>query len=435
MYRKLTVSLLLLVLTVCEALAKDIDLKSRGAKADGKTKVTALLQKAIDDVSSSGGGRVILSGGVFLTAPVELKSGVELHIEADATLLASADLSDYPERTDVRHYLSEGMPRFRNVSIIYADEAENIAITGRGTIDCNGTCFVKEKTGDNWKGWHFERTVPRPQSLPRAVFFAGCRNITVTDVTMTNQPAGWSYWIHDCDVVHFDRCKILADVRYPNNDGIHLNCSRDVTVSNCFIETGDDAVIIRANSRSLRENKPCERVVITNCVLRSWDTGVRIGWTNDGVIRNCSVSNIQMYDCSAGICLYLPSFPLLKESDGNDYGREASLIEDISFSNIRMDHVFLPVFGIIDEAEEVRCEAIRNISFSDMNVSCLYELCFKGREGTPIEEVSFNNCTFEILPEEEFPDGTRHGWVVRPKGNRFAHVVNLRYDNCRYIYR
>jgi polygalacturonase len=91
---------------VCSGLvkAKDINLKSYGAKADGKTKVTKVLQKAIDEVSNAGGGKVILSGGTFLVTPFELKSGVELHIDADAILLASPDLSDYPDRTDARHY-------------------------------------------------------------------------------------------------------------------------------------------------------------------------------------------------------------------------------------------------------------------------------------------------------------------------------------------
>jgi len=428
---KKAIALTLLVLFGMQvAGAKDIDLKSYGAKADGKTKVTKILQKAIDEVSKAGGGRVTLSGGVFLITPIEIKSGVELHIEADATLLASPDLADYPERTDVRHYISKGMPRHRNASIIYADEAENIAITGRGTIDCNGTHFVKEKEGD-WTGWQYVRTVPRKESLPRVVFFAGCKNVTVTDITMTNQPAGWSYWIHDCDVVHFDRCKIIADVRYPNNDGIHINCSRDVTVSNCIIQTGDDSIIIRANSKSLKENKPCERVVVTNCVLRSWSSGIRFAWTNDGVMRDCSFSNLQIYDTSTGISFYMPGISEVS----NDYGREATLIENMTFTNIRMKHVYQPILMELVEKEEVLCAGIRNISFSDMQVECMQFPYIKGRKDCVFEEISFNNCTFERLPEEEFADAKRHGAVYFNKGDRYQHVNNLRFNNTRFIYK
>ena len=109
---------------------------------------------------------------------------------------------------------------------------------------------------------------------------------------MQNQPSGWSYWIHDCDYVSFNKCKIIANVQYPNNDGIHINSSRNVTVSNCDISCGDDCIIVRANNLSLAENKVCEKVTVTNCNLTSYANGIRIGWMGDGVIRNCSFSNI-----------------------------------------------------------------------------------------------------------------------------------------------
>ncbi len=428
--RKTTLILAFLTfLTASHSEAKDINIKSLGAKGDGKTPATAIIQKAIDEVHKAGGGRVIVSEGVFLITPIELKSGVDLHIEAGATLLASPDLADYPERTDVRHYDSSAMPRYRNASIIYADEAENIAITGRGTIDCNGHHHVKPKTGDKWTGPHFERIVPRNKSLPRAVFFAGCKNVTITDVTMTNSPSGWSYWIHDCDVVHFDRCKIFADTRYPNNDGIHLNCSRDVTISNCIVECGDDAIIVCANSRSLKENKPCERVVVTNCILHAWSSGIRVGWTNQGIMRNCSFSNIQMKDTSNGIVFSHDS----PNEVTNNFGRETTLIEDLIFSNIRMDHVYLPIYGNIKDDPKVHYEAVRNIQFTDITATSMQFPYLRGREDCLFEEISFNNCTFEKRPAEEFSDYKRHGYVVFVEGERFTHVNNIRFNNTRFI--
>ena len=146
--------------------AKDIDLKKYGAKADGKTKITEKFQKAIDEVSAAGGGRVILSGGNFVTAPITLKSGVEIYIDADAVLMASPDLEDYPEREGIKHLApSDSLPRWRNVSLIYAEDAENVAISGRGAIDCNGQHFVREKTDPNWTYMKWERTVDPSKSL------------------------------------------------------------------------------------------------------------------------------------------------------------------------------------------------------------------------------------------------------------------------------
>ena len=105
------------------------------------------LRRRIDAAAAAGGGRVVVPAGTWVTKPLRLKSGVELHLEKGARLVASGDLGDYLEWTDVRHIAHpEALPRGRNASLILADEAHDIAITGEGTIDCNGAAFVREKT-------------------------------------------------------------------------------------------------------------------------------------------------------------------------------------------------------------------------------------------------------------------------------------------------
>ena len=305
------------------------DVRNYGAVGDGKILNTAAIQKAIDDCASKNGGTVLLEDGIYMTGSIILRSNVNLHIEQNAVLLGSPNCGDYPEKQNLKHVISENLPRTRNAAMIFAEECENISITGMGKIDCNGTSFVKEKQGE-WTGWQFERiNAPTP---PRVVFFTGCRNIKIEDITMLNQPSGWSYWIHDCDYVVFDKCKILADVRYPNNDGIHINSSRNVTVSNCDIVTGDDCIVVRANNRSLAENKVCEKVTVTNCNLTSYSGGIRIGWLNDGVIKNCTFTNLVMTDTVIGISIVLPDF-----QNFPDRGREDTLIENLLFDNIVMD--------------------------------------------------------------------------------------------------
>ena len=110
----------------------------------------------------------------------------------------------------------------------------------------------------------------------------------VEGVTLRDPPSGWSFWVNDCDRVRFRGVDVLTNMEYPNNDGIHVNCSRDVLISDCRIETGDDAIIVRANSASLAAPKPCERVAVVNCSLRSYANAIRVGWLNDGIIRNCT---------------------------------------------------------------------------------------------------------------------------------------------------
>ena len=412
------------------ALGADFDVRGYGAKGDGSAKDTAALQAAIDACAAKGGGRVVLSDGVFLTGSLALKTGVDLHIDRTARLLASPDIADFPDWQGVKHVNTENLPRARNACVIFADEAERIAITGDGTIDCNGHHHVREKRDPDWTGWKYERRLPVEKSLPRVVFFAGCRDVVLRNVTMTNQPAGWSYWIHDCDRVQITGLKILADVRSPNTDGLHVNCSRDVTISDCIIETGDDSIVVRANSRSLKENRPCERVVVQNCSLRSWSNGIRIGWVNDGTIRNCSFSNIVMTDMSTGIIISMPKMP-----SHPDYGRESTRIEGLTFDAVRMTGIYAhPIYAKISPSTNTLVTAVRDIRFSNIHATGLQFPHITGRAGVPFRDFVFHNCSFRRVTDAELPDWTHHGPAVwqRQQPEKFEHVEGFVYDNVRF---
>lgn len=413
----------------------DFDIINYINLSSDKEKCTKAVQSAIDACAAAGGGRVIIKNGVYRIGTIILKSNVNLHIEEGAVLLGSPDCSDYPERPNVKHVDSSMLPRRRNACLIFAEECENISITGMGKIDCNGLSFIKEK--ENYEsGWRYERIdAPTP---PRVVFFTGCKNVNIKDITMVNQPAGWGYWIHDCDFVTCDRLKINANVQYPNNDGIHINSSRNVTVSNCSIVCGDDCLVVRANNASLSENKACERVVVTNCNLTSYASGIRIGWLNDGVIKNCTFSNIVMTDTNVGIAIKLPFAGEIEYEPGNcpedlplhlvDRGREDTLIENLSFNNIVMDDIYATPIAIdIADSRATRCNAIRNIHFSNIHSRGLEFPYFKGRKQNIIKNITLSNCTFEKVSDEELPNYKEHGasWG-RPINNKiFTMVENV----------
>jgi polygalacturonase len=410
---------------------REFHVKDFSAVGDGTTLNTSAIQSAIDACAATGGGRVIIGEGKYMSGSITLRTGVDLHIEQDGILFGSPNCEDYPEKQGLRHVESDNLPRTRNASFIFAEECENISITGMGKIDCNGTSFVRKK--DSWKGWEYERIdAPTP---PRVVFFTGCKNVRVENVTMVNQPAGWSYWIHDCDYVTFDKCKIFAEVQYPNNDGIHINSCRNVTISNCDITCGDDCIIVRANNRSLAENKVCERVSVTNCNLTSYACGIRIAWINDGTIRNCVFSNIVMTDTNTGICIQLPPKTEEKLLLVPDRGREATLVENLSFSNIVMDGLYAPPIKIILGQGATMCNAVRDVYFDNVHAKGLCFPLLVGRPDKPIENVTMTNCTFLRVTDAELPDYKLHGaadWDRSIGEEMFRHVKNIVLNNTSF---
>ena len=437
------------------------DIRKYGAVGDGATLNTKAIQAAIDDCSANGGGRVTVAEGRYLSGRIDLKSGVELHIERDGVLLGSTDVNDFPEIvTDF--WRTEYAPRFNRRCFIYAEGCEDIAITGRGAIDCQGEAFVVPMTEEEIAARPTMSYLRKPFPLPegekpldeattmvgaaphpldprstslapaRVAFFIGCKNLLVEDVTMRNQPAGWSYWVCDCDNVHFHRAQILAAVDMPNNDGIHINCCRNVTVSDCNISCGDDCVVVRAYSAPLHENKVCEKVAVTNCNMTSHACAVRIGWINDGVMRNCTFSNLNITDSAAGLVMYLPANPASARM--SDQGFESTLIENISFSNITIDrNYYAPVRIFI--AEYNQCTAIRNIYFDNIHARGACMPVVVGREDCHVQNVQFTNCQFTQVPYAQIPTkfAARMAKLqTKPGYTKFKYVDNLVLHNTTF---
>lgn len=269
-----------------------------GAISDGVTLNTAAIQRAIDECSVSGGGRVLVPAGVYKCGSIWLRSGVELHIEMGAELLASDNLDDYNELDAYGQNGSSEVEGWVGKHLIIAHEIENVAITGLGIINGNCHAFVTEDRDypQYRNAYLWADGVSRLRDAERCrpgqlICFIECANVRVFDVTIKDSPC-WSCYFLGCAYVSVRGIKVKNPKWMYNSDGIDIDASRYVTVSDCIIETGDDAIAIRACEKKLRKRDiHCECVTVTNCILSTSICAFRLG-VGTGVIRHVRVSNI-----------------------------------------------------------------------------------------------------------------------------------------------
>jgi polygalacturonase len=275
------------------ATAKLCDARTYGAKADGVTKDTKAIQAAIDDCTKAGGGTVTLSGGTFLSGPVVLKSNITLEIEKGAVLLGSADHDDYPQ-----------MEVFRapgRQSLVSADHATNIAITGGGTIVGNGVF------------------------RPRLVVFNYCQHIRMEGVTVQNSPS-WQIVPYYSDDIVIRNIKVLATLPSPNTDAIDPFSSSNIVIDHVYADTGDDDIAIKSGEiNSPGPDAPSKNITITDCNF-DHGHGLSIGSEIAGGVQNVHAERIHFKGTDQGIRIKA------NRDRGND-------VSNISFKDITMEDV------------------------------------------------------------------------------------------------
>jgi hypothetical protein len=280
-----------------------------GAVGDGTAKDTVAVQTAIDDCGKAGGGTVALENGRFVCGTLYLRSGVELRIAASATLLASDNIADYPDDTHYNRYTNEtDMDR----CFIYAEDAENIALTGRGVIDGNAACFPNE--GSKYR--------------PMMIRFLRCRHIRLENLHLYDSPA-WTTAMLDSEYIQV-RGLDIRNSRHYNGDALDFDGCRHVFISACYMNGTDDNLCLQASSKKY----PVENIHISECHFTSICAGIRIGLKSIGDIRNVVITNCTFHN-------------ILREGIKIEC-TEGGSITDISLSNLVMRNVRRPLFILLN---------------------------------------------------------------------------------------
>lgn len=263
-----------------------------------------ILQKAIDSCSLNGGGSVVVEEGLYcLDGPIVLKSDVNLHLKEGAYLKFSGKSSDF---LPVVHTRWEGTELYGHSPMIYAYHANNIAITGKGTIDAQGGIeFAKwaaieasdrdrlREMGDKLipvrKRVFGEGTVLRPSCIQPF----GCSRILIEGITVKDSPF-WTIHPVYCDNVIVRG--VTIDSHFPNNDGCDPESTYNLLIENCTFRTGDDAIAIKAGRDTDGRNigRASRNIVIRNCKFYSECNGLCIGSEMSGGVSDVYMSNIEI---------------------------------------------------------------------------------------------------------------------------------------------
>ncbi len=334
------------------------DVRTFGARADASTVDTGAFVGAIEAAHRASGGIVYVPPGDYVTGTIRLLSHVTLYLEAGSRILASTNQSDYQQGC-----------------LIVADEAINVGLTGRGAVDGRGPAFWKRKADGTWTSADW-----RPSELVR---FTRCDNLLIEDLTLRNSP-NWTIHAIDCDRVIIRGISVVNGINEddgPNTDGVMIDGCAKTTISDCFIQGGDDCIVLKCmQSRS----QVCRDVTVTNCVLLTSESALKIGSDTYGEFHNITFSNCAVRDAGCGIGLWM---------------RDGGLVDGWRISNISMTLTGggQPIFFWSHRrTDETPWGIVRNVSISDVTATADGGIFLSGVPDRWLESISLENVRLHM---------------------------------------
>jgi len=345
--------------------ANEFDVSEYGAVGDGTTINTAAIQKTIDAASTAGGGVITIPAGKFLTGPFKLANAINLHLTKDAVILIDDNLNTYP------------VVGGRYQDCIWVKSAHDVAITGEGTIDGQGSAW-----------WKVFRSNPSMTHRPYMIRLQDCSRVLVEGVTLTNSPM--FHLVPDsCTDVTIKDITIKSPANAPNTDGIDPS-GWNYLITDCTIDCGDDNIAVKPKDGRKPGNK---NYAITRCTFMHGH-GMSIGSGTNGGIEDLTVSDCVFDSTDSGI--------RIKTRRGR-----GGVLQSLTYENLTMTRVKNPIYVIdyypereapkdpaTEKAQDMNERTpinkritIRNVTATD----CTNSGTIRGLPEAPISDVTLTN--------------------------------------------
>lgn len=392
------------------------DVTRHGVRGDGTTLNTAAIQQVIDTYSAQGGGVLVFPAGRYLTGTIQLKDNITLRLEAQAVLLGSTNATDY---RNVDPFI-DGTGAELGYALVVAVGARHVGLEGPGTIDGQGAAL---------------RAAQTPYVIrPFLVRWVRCTEIVVRDVQLRNAGA-WTMHFFQSKAASVARVTIRSQ-GLANNDGIDIDSCENVRIEDCDIDTGDDAICLKATSP-----QPCRDITVTGCTLTSHCATIKMGTESLGDFERIRISHCNVLGARlGGIKLF--------SVDG-------AHVRDVIISDITMTNVAVPVmmrlgarlktFRASDESKPPG--TLRDVTIRNLHATHARQLglLISGIPGHSIENLTFENIDLQLegggkaedvgvlLPEQEaaYPEIRMFGPTMPAFGAYLRHVRGVVFQNVR----
>jgi hypothetical protein len=352
----------------------------------------AHIQKAIDQVHDAGGGIVTLGPGVYIATTIFMRDGVELHLERGTVVQAWHNLDDYPPVEVAADNKDQA-----SVHLLAAVDCSDISITGDGVFDGQDQAFWTpiEKREDRMYGiFRFDiRKSPRNRPSP-LVQLIRCRDVKLDGFTIRAAP-GWAVHLFDCDVASVTRLIVRGHKFGPHTDGIGINGSRDIRVANCDVDTGDDAIIVKATNT----DSVCRNVTVTNCIVASNCSGLGLGADVYGEISDVVFSN----------CVVKKALRMIQVEMWFPGQVQRAVFSGITGRTMPDDEIEneRPIY--VDIQEQLRpggeLGKVKDMVFRDILCESRGRIMITAQDGSRIDGVTLDNVVIDV-PEIEDPAET-----------------------------